>query len=74
MDFTPTLDSVRGWPVDVQLDFVFQVWDQLIDEGWRPVPDAELSDELDRRLDSYQANPSKTLSWEEVKNSLRQPQ
>jgi hypothetical protein len=29
MDPTPTLQAVRGWPVEDRLELVFRLWDQL---------------------------------------------
>ena len=74
MDLTPTLEAVREWPVEAQLQLVFRVWDQLIDDGWRPEPTEELAAELDRRLKAHEADPSNVRTWEEVLESLRKPQ
>src|SRR5439155_2999301 len=36
MDPSTALQTVRGWPVEDRLDFVFQLWDQLVEDGWQP--------------------------------------
>jgi putative addiction module component (TIGR02574 family) len=57
MDHSSTFQAVRGWPVDEQFEFVFQLWDQLVEDGWQPVPTDDLAAELDRRLVEHEANP-----------------
>lgn len=66
MNATSTLSVVRNWPVDEQLEFVFQLWDQIIDSDWQPPESPELLTELRRRLDAYDADPSRALTWDEV--------
>jgi len=71
MDMTTALDAVREWPATVQIEFAQQVWDQLVDSGWKP----ELTDaqkrELDGRIAAYEADPNNVLSWEQVETHLR---
>lgn len=73
MDATPTLEAVRGWPVEDQLDLVFRLWDQIVDAGWRPAPSPELLGELRRRLAAHAADPSRALTWEQVVAHVRRP-
>ena len=61
-----TLDAVRAWPVQDQLELVFRLWDQITDAGWRPSPSPELLAELERRLAAHDADPSRALTWEQV--------
>jgi putative addiction module component (TIGR02574 family) len=73
MDPTTTLQTVQTWPVEEQLEFLFQAWDQLIDNGWQPELTEELRAELDRRLAAHQANPDNVLTWEQVVAHVRRP-
>jgi putative addiction module component (TIGR02574 family) len=66
VDPKTALQAVRSWPVEEQLAFIFQVWDQLVEGGWRPELTDDLKAELDRRLAAYQANPSNVLTWEQL--------
>ncbi len=66
MDTTSTLAAVRGWPVQDQLELVFGLWDQITEAGWRPTPCPELLAELERRLTAHEADPARTLTWEQV--------
>jgi putative addiction module component (TIGR02574 family) len=69
-----TLQAVREWPVDDKLELVFGVWDQLIDDGWRPQPNDELAAELDRRIAAHEANPTDVRTWEQVLERVRRRQ
>jgi putative addiction module component (TIGR02574 family) len=73
MNTAATLDTVRDWPVEDQLDLVFQLWDQIADAGWRPTPPPALLDELRRRLAAHDADPSRALTWEQVEAHVRRP-
>lgn len=73
MDPTATLDTVRTWPVEDQLELVFRLWDQISDAGWRPVPSPELLAELERRLAAHDADPRRALTWEQVVARVRRP-
>ena len=66
MDLSATLQAVRGWPVDEQFELVFQLWDQLVEDGWQPVPTDELAAELDRRLADHEAKPDDVRTWEQL--------
>lgn len=71
MDPTTTLQTVRQWPVQERLDFLFGVWDQLVEDGWEPEPTEELIAELDRRLAAHEADPSNVRTWEQVLERVR---
>ncbi len=66
MDATTTLDTIRAWPVEEQVELAFRLWDQIADAGWRPTPSAELLAELQRRLAAHAADPGRALTWEQV--------
>ena len=53
MDPTTTLKAVREWPLADRLEFLFRLWDQLVEDGWQPEPTDELMAELDRRLAAH---------------------
>jgi putative addiction module component (TIGR02574 family) len=71
MDPTTTLEMVQTWPVENQLDLVFRIWDQLVENGGRPELTDELKAELDRRVAAHQADPSRALTWEEVVSHVK---
>jgi putative addiction module component (TIGR02574 family) len=71
MNATETLETVREWPVEDQLELVFRLWDQITGTGWQPKPGPELLAELDRRLAAHAADPSRVLTWDEVVSHVR---
>jgi putative addiction module component (TIGR02574 family) len=73
MDPATTLEAIREWPVEDRLELVFRLWDQLVDDGWRPEPSDELTAELDRRLAAHEADPTNVRTWEQVLKRVRRP-
>jgi putative addiction module component (TIGR02574 family) len=71
MDTTATLQAVQALPLEDRLELLFQVWDQLLDEGWQPTLSEELKAELDRRWANYLANPASGLSEDQVMAHVR---
>jgi putative addiction module component (TIGR02574 family) len=74
MDPTTTLQQLRQWPVEDRLELLFRLWDQLVEDGWRPEPTEDLNAELDRRLAAHEANPSDVRTWEQIVERLRKPE
>jgi putative addiction module component (TIGR02574 family) len=71
MNTKATLAAVREWPVADRLDLVFDLWDQILEDGWQPDPDEELLAELDRRVAMHEADPTNTCTWEQVLDYVR---
>ena len=73
MDRTAMLQTIKGWPLEQRIDFVEQVWDHIVDQGWQPVLTDEMKAELDRRLAAHAADPGNVLTWGEVVAQVRRP-
>ena len=73
MSPTSTLEATRKWPIEDRLCLVFDLWDQLVEDGWQPEPTDELNAELDRRLAAHEANPSNVRTWEQIRERLKKP-
>jgi putative addiction module component (TIGR02574 family) len=73
MDTTATLQAIQTLPMEDRVELLFQLWDQLLDEGWQPALSDELKAELDRRWENFQANPDSGLTWEQVVAHVRRP-
>jgi len=71
MDLTTALQATRGWPAEERLEFALRLWDELVENGWKPEPDEELTAELDKRLDAHEANPSSVRTSEQVWERVR---
>ena len=64
------LAEVRSWPLPKWLEFVFLLWDEILDSGARPGLSDELKAELDRRWAAFQANPADVRTWEQIQGRL----
>jgi putative addiction module component (TIGR02574 family) len=73
MDLSATLQAFHALPLEERMELLFQLWDQLLDEGWEPPLDDELKAELDRRWANFCANPAGGRTWEQVVAHLRRP-
>jgi putative addiction module component (TIGR02574 family) len=73
MDTASALQAFQSLPLEERLELLFQMRDQLLDDGWKPSIDDELKADLDRRWASHQANPGSGLTWEQVKAHVRRP-
>lgn len=68
-----TLEAIRAWPIENQLALVFDLWDHIVDSGWRPAPSEQLKAELSRRLAAHAADPSRVLTEERVLAHVKRP-
>lgn len=71
MNRTAAIDTARKWPIKERMEFLFQIWDEVVSEAPAPEPDDDLVRELDRRLDLHQANPDDVRTWDEVVQRAR---
>jgi putative addiction module component (TIGR02574 family) len=71
VNVTSTIETVRDWPLDDQLDLVFRLWDHILDSGWQPTISPELLKELDARTAAYEADPSRGMTWEQALVQIR---
>jgi putative addiction module component (TIGR02574 family) len=72
MNTSTPLEVVRSWPLPKRLEFVFLLWDEILDSGTQPGLPDELKAELDRRWAAYQANPANVRTWEQIQSRLGQ--
>lgn len=70
---TATLEAARTWPLDDRLELIFDLWDQIVDSGWKPDATAELTEELERRVAAHEADPSRVLTWDQVVAHVKRP-
>ena len=68
---TQTLENVRQWPIEHRLELVFGLWDQIVEDGWKPELTDEMKDELDRRLAKHEADPDNVRTWEQILARVR---
>ena len=70
VDVARTIEDLRALSVDDRVRVVQAVWDSLPEQGSAPTS-AERVQELNRRLDAYEADPENLLTWDEVLERLR---
>ena len=70
MDLNETLSELTALPVPDRLRVVESLWDSI--EPDTPVsPSPEQRDEINRRIEAHEANPSEALTWDQVLDRLR---
>jgi putative addiction module component (TIGR02574 family) len=70
MDITTTLKQIIALDIQARIHLVQGILDSIAAEQ----VDLDLTEaqkqELDRRIDDYEANPDKVMTWAEVKASI----
>ena len=67
---TPAVNIDR-LTVEERLELLEQLWDSLVDTPERiPLTDAQ-REELDRRLDDFERDPSIGIPWDEVRKRIQ---
>ena len=70
IDVTHTIDELLSLSVDDRLKVVEAVWDSIPEHAAISLlPEQQV--ELNRRLDEYEADPDRLLTWEKVLEGLR---
>lgn len=64
------LEDIRKLPLAERIRLVGDIWDSIAEDSEKlPLTDAQAED-LDRRLAEYEADPSATRTWDEVREDL----
>jgi putative addiction module component (TIGR02574 family) len=66
MNSSALLHEIRFWPLPKRLEFVFQLWNDILHSGARPGLSDVLKAELDRRWAAYRKNPTDVRTWDEI--------
>jgi putative addiction module component (TIGR02574 family) len=70
MDITNTLNQIIALSIQDRIRLVQAILDSIASEqDYLDLTDSQ-KQELDRRIDDYEANPDNVLTWEEVKASV----
>jgi putative addiction module component (TIGR02574 family) len=71
MDITTTLNEIIALKVEDRISLVQAIWDSIAEEqAYSEITDAQKK-ELDRRIADSEANPENTLTWEEIRASIK---
>jgi putative addiction module component (TIGR02574 family) len=66
------IDQARGLPLEQRIQLIDELWESVAEEGYEPPLTPEQAAELDRRLAAHQRNPADVISWESIKEELKQ--
>lgn len=63
-------EEARKLSIAERIDLVEEIWDSIAEEnGCFELSEAQ-KQELDRRLESFRANPSRGRTWEEIRSEF----
>jgi putative addiction module component (TIGR02574 family) len=71
MDITTTLNQIVALDIQDRIRLVQGILDSIAAEQVDPDLTEPQKRELDRRIDDYEANPDKVMTWEEVKAAIK---
>ncbi|MEA5619289.1 addiction module protein [Cronbergia sp. UHCC 0137] len=71
MNITTTLNQIITLSIQERIRIVQAILESIAAEQDNPDLTDFQKQELDRRIDDYEANPDNVLSWEEVKASVK---
>ena len=71
MPLSVDLSGIKAMSVPERILVVEEIWDSIAaEQDSIPLTDAQ-RDELDRRLDAFDASPDEGSSWQEVKSRIQ---
>lgn len=71
MDITTTLKQITALSIQDRIRLVQAILDSIAaEQDYLDLTDSQ-KQELDRRIDDYEANPDNVLTWEEIKASVK---
>lgn len=71
MDIKTTLNQIIALSIQDRIRLVQAILDSIAaEQDYLDLTDSQ-KQELDRRIDDYEANPDNVLTWEEVKASVK---
>ena len=65
-------DMIKNLSLSEKILLVEELWDSIANDDEYPELTASQAAELNRRIDSYHANPGQGRTWDEIRNLLRQ--
>lgn len=71
MDLTATLNEISSLSVEDRILLVQAIWDSIAaDQAYPELTEAQKR-ELDARIEDSKTNPDNSLTWEEIKASIK---
>jgi len=66
--YQSTLAEISKMALSEKISLVEEIWDTIVNDGEYPELTEPQSAELNRRMNSYHANPSQGRLWNDIKN------
>ena len=67
-----SINEIKNLSISEKIIIVEEIWDSIATRSDYPELSESQRVELNRRIDSYHANPQQGRSWNEIKNSFWQ--
>lgn len=67
-----TIDEIKKLNVSEKIMIVEEIWDSIVKNDEYPELTEAQCAELNKRIDSYHANPQQGRTWDEIKDKFRQ--
>lgn len=71
MDVSTLKQEIAALPIADRVQIFDSIWVTLTRDGWQPELTEAMREELDRRIDSLDANPDNVMTWEQVESHVR---
>jgi putative addiction module component (TIGR02574 family) len=71
MEITATLNEIASLNLEDRIQLVQMIWDGIAAEQAYPELTEAQKQELDNRINDHEINPDNTMTWEEIKASIK---
>ena len=71
MEITTTLNEIASLNLEDRIQLVQAIWDSIAAEQAYPELTEAQKQELDNRINDHYINPDNTMTWEEIKASIK---
>ncbi len=68
-----TIDEIKKLSLSENILIIEEIWNSIAKDNEYPELTDIQREELNRRIDSYHANPNQGRTWDEIKNSASSP-
>jgi len=65
-----TIDEIKKLSLSEKILIIEEIWDSIVKDNEYPELTDTQREELNRRIDSYHANPNQGRTWDEIKNNF----
>jgi putative addiction module component (TIGR02574 family) len=66
-----SIQELRSLPVAERIQLVEDLWDSIVEDSEGSEPTHTQRQELDRRLDDFEINPTAGAPWDQLRNTIQ---